>query len=402
MKLNQWTVGLAAAGVVSLGSVMQAEEASHQVLTALSSTTLSGYVDTSAIWKFGSGNAPLPGRSFDGPAKQDGFNLNVVKLTVEKPLDEGEWSAGYKVDLLFGPDATGYNASINSAATSDFGIKQAYVAVRAPVGNGIDFKMGTFDTIIGYEVFEAGSNPNYSRSYGWGLEPTQHTGLLASYRVNDVLSLNAGVANTVNPGINDRAVDGQTFGASESEKTYMASMVLTAPESLGFLHRATLYAGVVDGFNAAVNPGLTRRDSTSIYVGTTIPTPLEGLTLGAAYDYVGYSAQKALTSSAYASAASVYLSYQVTEKLKINNRVEYAWSTDGLWYTRGEGGDSDARNELLGVTSTLDYSLWANVISRLEFRWDSAMTGGMDPVSKPFGIADKNAISLALNLIYKF
>ena len=137
-------------------------------------------------------------------------------------------------------------------------------------------------------------------------------------------------------------------------------------------------------------------------MGTTIPTPLEGLTLGAAYDYVGYSAQKALTSSAYASAASVYLSYQVTEKLKINNRVEYAWSTDGLWYTRGEGGDSDARNELLGVTSTLDYSLWANVISRLEFRWDSAMTGGMDPVSKPFGIADKNAISLALNLIYKF
>ena len=86
MKLNQWTVGLAAAGVVSLGSVMQAEEASHQVLTALSSTTLSGYVDTSAIWKFGSGNGPLPGRSFDGTPKQDGFNLNVVKLTVEKPL----------------------------------------------------------------------------------------------------------------------------------------------------------------------------------------------------------------------------------------------------------------------------------------------------------------------------
>jgi len=403
MKLNQWTIGLAAAGMVSLASVTQAEEASHQVMTALSSTTLSGYVDTSAIWKFGSGNAPLPGRSYDGVSKQDGFNLNVVKLTLEKPLDEGEWSAGYRVDLLFGPDATGYNLSAGTgAAASDFGVKQAYVAFRAPVGNGIDFKLGTFDSIIGYEVFEAGNNPNYSRSYGWNIEPTQHTGLLASYRVNDVLSLNAGVANTVNPGINARAIDGKTGGASESEKTYMASAVFTAPESLGFLHGATLYAGVVDGFNSAVNPGLTRRDSTSLYVGSTIPTPLEGLTFGAAYDYVGYSAQKTVTPSAYASAVSGYLSYQITEKLKLNNRVEYAWSTDGLWYLRGEQADSDARNQLLGVTSTLDYALWANLISRLEARWDHALTGGADPSSKPFGLADKNAISLALNLIYKF
>jgi len=103
MKCNKWTLALAAAGVVSLGSVAQAEEAQHQVLTALSSTTLSGYVDTSAIWKFGTDNhgpgsgviPTIPGRTFDGTAdKLDGFNLNVVKLTLEKPLDEGQWSAG--------------------------------------------------------------------------------------------------------------------------------------------------------------------------------------------------------------------------------------------------------------------------------------------------------------------
>ncbi|MBI3191954.1 MAG: hypothetical protein HYZ36_04750, partial [Pedosphaera parvula] len=96
MKLNLWTAGLVAAGVVSLGSVVQAEEASSQLLTALSSTTLSGYVDTSAIWKFGTGNASLPGRQYDGPSKMDGFNLNVVGLSLERPLDEGQWSAGYK------------------------------------------------------------------------------------------------------------------------------------------------------------------------------------------------------------------------------------------------------------------------------------------------------------------
>jgi hypothetical protein len=62
MKLNQWTLGLAAAGVISLASVAGAEEAPSQVLTALSSTTLSGYVDTSAIYRPGTGTWLEPGR----------------------------------------------------------------------------------------------------------------------------------------------------------------------------------------------------------------------------------------------------------------------------------------------------------------------------------------------------
>ena len=44
MKINKWTLGLAAVGAISLGSVAQAEEAKEAVKTALSSTVLSGYV----------------------------------------------------------------------------------------------------------------------------------------------------------------------------------------------------------------------------------------------------------------------------------------------------------------------------------------------------------------------
>ena len=100
---NRWTVALASAGLVSIGSVVQAEETPHQVLTALSSTTLSGYVNTSAIWKLGTGTQ-LVGRAFDGTAKQDGINLDVVKLSLKSPWMKRR-AAGYKVDLLFGPDA---------------------------------------------------------------------------------------------------------------------------------------------------------------------------------------------------------------------------------------------------------------------------------------------------------
>src|SRR6266436_3878928 len=105
MKVQKWTMGLATVGLVTLPSLVQAEEKASSVMTALSSTTLSGYVDTSMQWDLGTGNANPPPFAYNA-GKQDGFNVNVVKVTLEKPLDEGQWAAGYKVDLAFGPDAT--------------------------------------------------------------------------------------------------------------------------------------------------------------------------------------------------------------------------------------------------------------------------------------------------------
>ena len=52
-----------------------------------------------------------------------------------------------------------------------------------------EWKVGVFDTIIGYESVASPNNPNYSRSYGQTIEPQTHTGLLGSYRVNDTISL---------------------------------------------------------------------------------------------------------------------------------------------------------------------------------------------------------------------
>ncbi|PYM15041.1 MAG: hypothetical protein DME18_05225, partial [Verrucomicrobia bacterium] len=255
MKFNKWTVGLAAGGVVSLASAVQAEETQKQmsqVMTAVSSTTLSGYVDTSIIWKPGTGDANLPGRQYDGPTKLDGFNLNVVGITLEKPLSEDQWAAGYKADLWFGPDAGTYRALIgNGGGDPNFAIKQAFVALRTPVGNGLDWRAGVFDTIIGYESSESYLNPNYSRSFGHGLEPKQHTGVLASYKATDAVTFSAGIANTYNnafggDNVNARPVRG-AGPAKESEKTYLASVSITAPESWGFLSGSAWYLGLIDG-----------------------------------------------------------------------------------------------------------------------------------------------------------
>jgi hypothetical protein len=298
------------------------------------------------------------------------------------------------------------------------------VVLRAPVGNGLDIKMGVFDTIIGYEVFEAGNNPNYSRSWGWQLEPTQHTGVLASYRVADFLSLSAGVANTWNAGINGRPVRAGGFGATigarpaaESEKTYMASVTLTAPESMGALKGAALYAGVVNGLNNASGASggttpVTPCDTTSLYAGVTIPTPLEGLAVGAAYDYRSTcglatpffdpetGVRSGGTPANYANAVAAYVTYQ-HEKWKFGSRTEYTSASNGTWYNQA---GANPANELFGQTVTVDYSLWANVISRVEFRWDHDLRARRADVggAAPFGFDDKNAISVALNVIYKF
>jgi len=397
MKFEKWTVALAALGVVSLASVASAEEKTSMVQTALASTTLSGYVDTSAQWNFGTGNAHLPQYKFNSASKADGFNLDVVQIRIEKALDEGEWSAGYKVDLWAGPDANvlGTQSTSSLGGSSDFALRQAYVALRMPCGNGIDWKVGVFDSIIGYESVEGPNNPNYTRSYGHSIEPQTHTGVLGSYRFTDMLSASFGIANTATQTINDRAQlhpDGV-----ESEKTYMASLALTAPDNTGFLAGSTLYGGFVNGFSSSYGDG-----QTSYYVGATLATPVTGLRLGTSFDYLDIHNISGETWS-----LAGYASFQATEKLSLHARAEYLRDRgEQKVYTTDPTDPLASTNpdKVLALTATAQYDLWKNVISRLELRWDHSLSGQETWGGKTAADAPslKNAWMLAANVIYKF
>jgi len=391
MKFNKWTVALAATGVVSLASAVQADE-SHPVNTALSSTTLSGYVDTSAIWNLGSGSQVANRFANTASDRQDGFNVNTVKLQLEKPIDEGTWSAGYKVETMFGPDAN----VMPGALTSGVAIKQAYAALRAPIGNGIDFKIGQFDPIVGYEVTDSYANPNFSRSLGFNnLEPFGHTGILASYQVNDIIGVSGGVANGDSGfGLNGGSLTASGFASgqsgssmrgllAESARVYMGSVVVKAPESAGWLAGSSLYVGAVNGdANGAKN------DPTLLYVGVSLATPIKELSLGASADLLFNAG---LGGQSYANAYAFYTGYQITEKLKANNRFEYATSGYGAFLP------GRAEDKMIGETFTLDYALWANVLTRGEFRWDRSVDGGANPFD-----GQKNDLSLTASIVYKF
>jgi hypothetical protein len=417
MKFNKWTLGLAAVGAVSLTSAARADDVTNSLMTAVASTTISGYVDTSINWTPGTGNVNVPAYSYNSSGKADGFNLDSVRVVLAKAEDETEWASGYEVDLFTGPDAT--------ALGTGFGLGQAFVTLRTPIGTGIDWKLGIWDTIIGYESTEDPNNPNFTRSYGYTIEPTSHTGLNGTYKISDAASVTLGIANTSQPAfINNRANPPAAGAAAqpfaESYKTYMGALSLTAPTNWGSMSGSSFYVGFINGFD-----GNTVETAQNLYVGSTINTPLSELKVGASYDYF-YSKQGYLPNNvgaplvdhpqSWANAIDLYGTYQATDKLSFNSRAEYFWQSD-INGPVGAGGAGGA-NKIFALTETIEYDLWKNVMSRVELRWDhQAGTKEGGEVAGTYGGAfggypvgpaattagtKQNDYQIIANVIYKF
>src|SRR6202012_3889416 len=147
--------------------------------------------------------------------------LNDVDVAIDKPEDDTPWASGYHIDLNWGADAINGGQIIASGGAAsaqtinNFGVRQAYIVIRPPVGNGIDWKVGVQDDIIGYEGNTDGANPNYTRSVGYFLEPTTLTGLVGSYSICKAVTVQGGLA------------DATSGNNSLSSKTYVGSVALT-------------------------------------------------------------------------------------------------------------------------------------------------------------------------------
>ena len=400
MKFNKWTLGLAAVGAVSRASAVRADEAKMSAVeTALSNTTISGFVDIGIQGNFGdqSRDSSLPpyannDYSEDGlrSSIRDGFSLNAVNIAIDRPLDDSSWAAGYHVELN-----TGYGAisgvpltAIGSKSSDDLAnsqsegnlvIRQAYITMRTPLGNGIDWKLGVIDGITGYESNTGYKNPNYTRSYGYIINPTTYTGILGTYQIVSGVSVTAGVANRGNY---------QGFGQNNNnivQKDFIFATSLTAPESWGWLKGSALNLGTVQSFD---NNGV------DIYsANLALATPVAGLKVGIAWDALN---SRTANRNADVNVYGVYATYQATDKLAFNLRGEFV---DGTDFDGGKGSNpfnSLGRGE--EVTATIEYNLWANMLTRVEFRWDHA------EFTRPYSNSEEgaNALLLAFNAVYKF
>jgi hypothetical protein len=166
------------------------------------------------------------------PSQTDGFNgpvtfadqanraqLNQLNFFLERAVKtEGKgWDLGFRADFMFGtdaiftqaygnpafdvnngralPDRGNWDLEIccNSSRTYGIAIPQAFAEIYAPVGNGLNIKVGHFYTPIGYESVPAPNNFFYTHAYTMQYgEPFTHTGVLTNYTINKNFTVVAG------------------------------------------------------------------------------------------------------------------------------------------------------------------------------------------------------------------
>lgn len=373
MKMNKWTVGLAAAGLVGLTSVAQAQDA-NSVQTKLATTSLSGYVSTSYQWAMGDAGGQLEdtGTNYSvGGDKRDRFALDIISLTLASPKSAGDWGAGYNVQLWLGPDASDI---LNNDDDGEVAVKNAYVSLNVPMGKGLDVKLGRFDTILGMESLDYNLNPHYSHSWGFAIEPTIHEGLSASYQLTDNIGLTLMLANTIDATSNANSGDGD-------RKTYGVALSLEAPESLGFLSGSTLDVAYINGKTDTGADAIQ-----NLYIAASVPLPVDKLSAGVAFDTRKDGGGDGQSDSVM----GVYVEYAASDKLTLNLRGERVEDGPSL-----NIGSATNNSDAWDLTITANYKLWDGVSTRLEYRNTT-----LD--SSEGAAIDKNNSSVFANVIYEF
>ncbi|BCS33346.1 hypothetical protein TBR22_A25730 [Luteitalea sp. TBR-22] len=142
------------------------------------------------------GNEPSSGknvlRNFDENDNQ--FSGSYFEVAFEQVPTEKR-RLGFRTDIGFGPTATWVNSTDPDDGALKY-LQQAYVSVLAPVGRGLQFDVGKFNTPIGAEPTETAYNWNYSRSllFSWAA-PYYHLGVRASLPVSDTVSVSGYLIN---------------------------------------------------------------------------------------------------------------------------------------------------------------------------------------------------------------
>ncbi|NPD67209.1 porin [Lichenicola cladoniae] len=325
------------------------------------------------------------GRLFDDKANT--ALLNSVQLTATRAIDPtlSTFDFGFMLQGTYGSDAryTHYLGEFGHVTNdrNQFSILQANVTMHAPVlfKGGIDFKLGQFATLIGYETIDPSTNPFYSHSYNFNFGPFEHTGLIAEAHLNPTVDLygeiDTGESTTFGNGDNNAKPAGLVGVGLNS----LAGGKLTV---LAFLH-----LGPEDATNAIGHEA----NSSMRYEGDVVATykATDKLTLVAEAqwqhdDFYG--------ADSYGLAG--YASYALTPTLTANFRGEVYRDNAGF-FVAAFPGNTDAYRGLNGLSTTAfgagrqTYSEWTWGVSykpviphvallafRPEIRWDKSFSGG--------------------------
>jgi len=400
---------------------------------------ISGYVDTSYIVNLGSWNNTGPvagssnrnvGRVFDNQA--DSFNVNALKLTVQKDKDSSKFPAGFRFDGLAGQDANVLNSRNPANSATGFGdgayLEQAYVNLGVPIGNGIDVKIGKMVTLMCYEVVESPANWNFSRSEGYRLGPLTQLGATFGYSWNDTVTTTAGLINGLDSG---SLFAPPTGGAGNFN------------QSLAFVGRMDVNGPKVDwgefnafasGFYGNEDGSATTSNDQNVHIWNVggmwnKPFGVRPMTWGIDYMYRNDNlstlggAGGVGSASVDASALTAYGKWDWNKWLTTAGRFGVAWyknpsapaatggaATGSLGpLTVPAGGFQPSVTDTFNFTLTQGFNVWKDTLVRLEWRRDWTSMGSQ---SVGFGNAGAAAgagsdirdtqDTIAVNIVYSF
>ena len=111
-------------------------------------------------------------RIFDTAANS--FSADVFQLMVERPSTAGSATdrAGFRARVNFGSQSRFSRARTNyqpGTDNSELDLQEVYGEYLVPIGNGLKIQAGKINTLIGLEVINSWENPNFSRSFTFGL-----------------------------------------------------------------------------------------------------------------------------------------------------------------------------------------------------------------------------------------
>lgn len=342
-------------GTPTLGDVLDA-----------SGVSINGYLDIAYSNLSGTGlfTSGTSNRVFD--TEPNSFNLHQAAITLAKQPKDG---FGGVVNLTLGKDA----GSIKSygQASNDFDVTQAFMQYTT---GPVSVIAGKFVTSAGAEVINSTSNANYSRSilFGYAI-PFTHTGLRATYAMNDQLSLIAGLNNGW-----DQAKDANRQKTVELGFSYMPNKT--------FMLMAMEHSGKEQFANNLDTVG-GQRNLLDI-VATLNAT--DQLTFVLNYDNGTQKNDSTLINAKWSGVAG-YANYRMNDQWLVSLRAESLNDKDG--YRTG------VAQKWKEATLTVGYMPTQSVQLRAEVRADSSDQSsfiGSD------GLVKKSQNSMGLEAIYKF
>ncbi|MFA5811734.1 MAG: outer membrane beta-barrel protein [bacterium] len=179
-------------------------------------------------------------------ARTDHFTFFVDEVELDLMKSFGE-NVRLRADLDFSRTAS------SGMFVPAFVLEQAYATANIPVGNGIEFLLGRFNTPIGFEAVDVNENDTISKSViATGLRPSNTTGVKIYYAFSDLVDFHFYIVNSLTQDSNVKINDvpsmgfrlGFNWGEEGNESTFGISG-LFGPETRAS-NRHFTYAGDLD------------------------------------------------------------------------------------------------------------------------------------------------------------